>query len=101
MVTFEDWIPFWCSLLFLKLIYDWQYYLCNVCAQRLSRVLLFAIPLTVGCQAPHLPGKNTGVGCHFLLQGILLIQGLNPTLLHLLHGQADSLPLEPPVVLFM
>ena len=23
------------------------------------------------------PGKNTGVGCHFLLQGILLTQGLN------------------------
>jgi len=24
------------------------------------------------------PGKNTGVGCHFLLQGIFPIQGLNP-----------------------
>ena len=23
------------------------------------------------------PGKNTGVGCHFLLQGIFLTQGLN------------------------
>ena len=29
------------------------------------------------------PGKNTGVGCHFLLQGIFLTQGLNPCLLHL------------------
>ena len=28
------------------------------------------------------PGKNTGVGCHFLLQGIFLTQGLNPGLLH-------------------
>ena len=28
------------------------------------------------------PGKNTGVGCHFLLQGIFLIQELNPSLLH-------------------
>ena len=28
------------------------------------------------------PGKNTGVGCHFLLQGIFLTQGLNPCLLH-------------------
>ena len=27
------------------------------------------------------PGKNTGVGCHFLLQGIFLTQGLNPCLL--------------------
>ena len=39
------------------------------------------------------PGKNTGVGCRFLLQGIFLTQALNP---HLLHWQADSLPLEPP-----
>ena len=27
-------------------------------------------------------GKNTGVGCHFLLQGIFPIQELNPGLLH-------------------
>ena len=37
------------------------------------------------------PGKNTGVGCHFLLQGIFLTQGSNPhlCLLCLLHGQVD------------
>ena len=40
-----------------------------------------------------LPGKNTGVGCHFLLQGISLTQGSNPCLLHLLHWQVSSLPL--------
>ena len=34
------------------------------------------------------PGKNTGVGCHLLLQGIFLIQGSNPHLLCLLHWQA-------------
>ena len=34
------------------------------------------------------PGKNTGVGCHFLLQGIFLTQGSN---MHLLHWQAESL----------
>ena len=28
------------------------------------------------------PGKKTGVGCHFLLQGIFLMQGLNSHLLH-------------------
>ena len=28
------------------------------------------------------PGKNTGVGCHFLLQGIFPTQGLNPGLRH-------------------
>ena len=42
------------------------------------------------------PGKNTGVGCHFLLQGILPTQGLNSGLLHLLHWQVNSLLLVPP-----
>ena len=28
------------------------------------------------------PGKSTGVGCHFLLQGIFPTQGLNLGLLH-------------------
>ena len=28
------------------------------------------------------PGKNTEVGCHFLLQGIFPTQGSNPSLLH-------------------
>ena len=28
------------------------------------------------------PGKNTGVGCHALLQGIVPIQGSNPHLLY-------------------
>ena len=39
-------------------------------------------------------GKNTGVGCHALLQEIFLTQGSNPRLLCLLQWQADSLPLE-------
>ena len=34
-------------------------------------------------------GKNTGVGCHFFLQGVFPIQGLNP-------GLPDSLLSEPP-----
>ena len=40
------------------------------------------------------PGKNTGVGCRFLLQGTFLTQEWNPCLLHLLHWQTDSLPLR-------
>ena len=44
----------------------------------------------------HSPGKNTGVGCHAIIQGIFLTQGSNPLFLRLLHWQADSLPLEPP-----
>ena len=31
------------------------------------------------------PGKNTGVGCHDLLQGIFQTQGLNPGLPHCQH----------------
>ena len=31
------------------------------------------------------PGKNTGVGCHVLLQRIFPTQGLNPGLLHCRH----------------
>ena len=30
----------------------------------------------------NFPGKNTGVGCHYLLQGIFQTQGSNPHLLH-------------------
>ena len=33
-----------------------------------------------------IPGKNTGVGCHFLLQEIFLTQGSNPSLLCLLKA---------------
>ena len=40
----------------------------------------------------HFPGKNTRVGCHFLLQEIFPTQESNPRLLHLLHRQMDSLP---------
>ena len=42
----------------------------------------------MGCSPPkflypwNFPGKNTGVGCHFLLQGIeLLDPGMEPTFL--------------------
>ena len=40
------------------------------------------------------PGKNTGVGCHALLQGIFPTQGSNPRLLCFLHWQVGSLPLS-------
>ena len=60
----------------------------------------------VGCSARPLcpwgsPGKNTGAGCHCLLQGLFPTQRLNPSLLCLLRWQAGSLPLVPPVVLLL
>ena len=66
----------------------------GVCV-RLS-VLLFVTPWTVRTRllCPwDSPGKNTGVGCHALFQGIFLTQGSNPGLPTF---QADSLPFEPP-----
>ena len=56
-------------------------------AHGLSRVQLFAIPWPVAHQAPlwNFPGKNTGVGCCFLLQGNLPDPGIEPTSPHLLH----------------
>ena len=35
----------------------------------------------------NFPGKDTGVGCHFLLQGIFPTQGPNPHLLRLIGKQ--------------
>ena len=40
------------------------------------------------------PGKITGAGCYFLLQGIFLTQVSNPHLLCLLHWQVNSLLLS-------
>ena len=37
------------------------------------------------------PGRNTGVGCHAVLQGLFLTQGWNPHLLCLLYWQEGSL----------
>ena len=40
------------------------------------------------------PGKNTGVDCHFLLQGIFLTQGLNLCHLWPLSGSQYIMPLQ-------
>ena len=62
------------------------YPLMKVKVKSLSCVQLFAIPWPVTCtrllRPWDSPGNNTGVGCHFLLQGIFLTQGSNPCLPH-------------------
>ena len=63
----------------------------------LSRVQLFATPWTVAHHAPLFvgsSGRSTEVGCHFLLQRIILTQGSNPDLP---HCKQDALLFEPPV----
>ena len=53
-----------------------------------SHVRLFATLQTSRLLCPwNSPSKNTGVGCHALLQRIFPTQGLNPHLLSLLHWQ--------------
>ena len=67
-----------------------------VCAKSLQSCPTLSSPMDCSHQAPlswDSPGKNTEVGCHAFFQGIILTQGLNPSLLHLLHWQAGSLPL--------
>ena len=49
-----------------------------------SSILAWKTPWTIARQAPlwDSPGKNAGVGCHVLVQGIFPIQESNPGLLH-------------------
>ena len=58
----------------------------NMNTKLLSHVRLFATPWAVACTRLLHPwdflDKSTGVGCHFLLQGIFPTQGSNPGLLH-------------------
>ena len=76
------------------IIYSWPLW-DALLFSHLSRIQLFGTPWTVACQAPLVcgvfPGSNSGVDCHFFLQGIFPIQGSN---LHLLHWQTDSLALS-------
>ena len=65
-------------------------YICSVMSDSLWPRGLY--PARFLCQWDS-PNKNTGVGCHFLIQGMVLTQGLNSCLLCLLHWQMNSLPL--------
>ena len=65
-------------------------YMALCCAEPLSRVQLWdpvdCSPLGSSVHGDS-PGKNPGVGCYALLQGIFLAQGLNPGLLSPLAGR--------------
>ena len=63
---------------------------CVCVLSHFSCVQLFVTLLTVALYPWDFPGKNTGAGCHFL------VQRLNPGLSHLLHWQAGCLSLVPP-----
>ena len=44
----------------------------------------------------NFPGKNTGVGCHFLLQRVIPTQGSNPYLLQFSYTTGRFFITEPP-----
>jgi len=68
-------------------------HMCSV-AQSCLPLLLHGL-LAVMLLCPwNFPGKNTGVGCHFVPKGIFLTQGLNLHGLYLLHLQVYSLLLH-------
>ena len=70
-----------------------------VCKRLLLRLTLSDL---MDCSLPGfsvrgiLQARILALGCHTLLQGILLTQGLSPRLFYLLHWHAGSLPLAPP-----
>ena len=70
----------------------------DLCVCRvLSRAWLLVTPWTAAHQAPlsmDFPGKNTGVGCHALIERIFPTQRSNPHLLFLLHYRSILYPLS-------
>ena len=87
-----------CVLKYILFIYLMQCFLNNLSQCVCSVIQSCPTPCDpMDCRLPGssvhgiYSGKNTGVCCHFLLQRIFLTQGSN---LHLLHWQADSLPLS-------
>ena len=80
--------------LFFKL---WECVCVCVCVCVLSWVQFFATPWTVAGWAPlsmEFSRQEYWTGLPFPLPGIFRTQGSNTGLLHLLHWQADSLPLN-------
>ena len=92
-MNIQDWLPLgWTGWISLQYVLSCST-LCNPmdCSLRPYGVYPTRLLYPWNC-----PGKNIGVDCHFLLQGIFLTQGSNLCLLHLLHWQVDSLSLVPP-----
>ena len=77
-------------------IYPWQYFFSLYVSVPAYSCPTLWVPMNCSLPGFSVHGifqaRNTGLGFNFLLQGILLSQGLNPHLLHLLLWQADSLP---------
>ena len=97
LIFFLFWLKsIWFKRTFLSTIFKERY----LCASELSRSVVSNSLRPHGLQSAGLlcpwsfPGKNTKVDCHFLFQGIFLIQGSNPHLLSFLLRQAGFWPLS-------
>ena len=77
------------NTIFIEPIYS------NPCVFSHLLVLDFLRPHGLLCPWNFL-GKNTGVGCHFLLQRFFLTQVSNLCFLYLLHWKAGFSPLGSP-----
>ena len=75
----------------MKILKEQHGFVCAVCSVVSDSVTPWTVESTRLLCLWDSPGKNTGVGCHFLLQGIFLTRELN---LRLLYWQADSLLLS-------
>ena len=86
LLWWEGWRLIWCEQ-------DWVVYVCCVVLHK-SLQSCPALGDPMDCSLPgssvhvNSPGKNTGMICHSLPQGILPAQGPSPHLLWLLHWQS-------------
>ena len=81
----SQWDPKWgkhCSLFHLKIFLTHSYSWMIVCVLVAQSCLTLYDTMDCSPSGSSVHGINTGVGCHFLLQGIFSTQGSN---LHLLH----------------
>ena len=93
LVIVKSFNEHWGACIFSNQVFLWIYAWNGIAAAAAAAKSLQLCPTLCNPTEPVLPptrllhpwnspGKNTGVGCHFLLQGIFLTQGLNPGLLH-------------------
>ena len=80
LLTEQEFVVISCYMIVIRL------HKVSCCCDLVSKLLYYFTTLwTVACRllCPwDFPGKNTGVDCHFLLQGIFMTQGSNASLLH-------------------
>ena len=74
----------------MEFFWDWMVWITCVCSPAQSLSPLWTVVTPMDCSPPD----SAVHGISQALEEIFLTEGLNPHLLHLLHWQADSLPLH-------